>query len=154
MKESVKTLPDRKYIQINQALFSIVNAYKTRYERENTEKRNKLAFSDRGVLMVLGQFEPINARKLSKIMDINPGTISLYVSRLEKRDVIKRERDSNDRRNWWLTLTEKGKAKYKDTYTGAVKYTKDILSVLNKSEQQSLHELLLKVANYIGYDWG
>jgi DNA-binding MarR family transcriptional regulator len=133
MKESVKTLPARECIQINQALFSIVNAYKTRYERENTEKQNKLAISDRGVLMVLGQFEPINSRILSKIMGINPGTISLYVSRLEKRDVIKRERD---------------------TYTGAVKYTKDILSVLSKSEQQSLHELLLKVANHIGYDWG
>jgi DNA-binding MarR family transcriptional regulator len=154
MKESVKTLPARECIQINQALFSIVNAYKTRYERENTEKQNKLAISDRGVLMVLGQFEPINSRILSKIMGINPGTISLYVSRLEKRDVIKRERDRNDRRNWWLTLTKKGKAKYKDTYTGAVKYTKDILSVLSKSEQQSLHELLLKVANHIGYDWG
>ena len=56
--------------------------------------------------MVLGQFAPCNSRRLSELMDINPGTISVYVQRLVEMGLVQKEQDAEDRRNWWLTLTE------------------------------------------------
>jgi DNA-binding MarR family transcriptional regulator len=86
-------------------------------------------------------------------MDINPGTISVYVQRLVTRGLVQREQDTDDRRNWWLTLTEEGKAAYEETIAGTVDYTRDFLSALDKSEQRTLHGLLLKASHSLGFDW-
>jgi hypothetical protein len=56
--------------------------------------------------MVLGQFAPINPRRLSELMHINPGTISVYVQRLVEKGPVQREQDADDRRNWWLSRTK------------------------------------------------
>ncbi len=151
MNQKSNPLKDKEYIQINQALFSAVNVYESRIRKGKT--RSSLTVSERGMIMVVGQFEPVNSRKLSRIMDINPGTISLYVNKLVKKGIVNREQGLEDRRNWWLTLTEAGKAEYSDTCSGAIEYTRDILAVLSRPEQESLHKLLLKVSRYNGYDW-
>ncbi|MFC1884757.1 MarR family winged helix-turn-helix transcriptional regulator [Thermodesulfobacteriota bacterium] len=146
-------LTDKNFIQINQALFSLTNAYQSRMSRETSRNVLKLVLSDFSTLMVLGQFAPINGRQLSRLMNINPGTISLYVQRLVKKGLVKREQDQADRRNWWLTLTETGQEVYETMIAGAVEYTRDFLSSLNKTEQETLHKLLLKASHGLGFDW-
>lgn len=153
MKETDKLLEDKKYIQINQILFSIVNNYESRLQKEITINNKPLSISEKGIIMILGQFEPINSRQLSLKMDINPGTISLYVERLVKKKLVSRKRDKEDRRTWWLTLTETGQREYSETHDGSIKYTSDILSALSKSEQVEFHKLLLKVSQHNTYEW-
>jgi DNA-binding MarR family transcriptional regulator len=63
------------------------------------------------------------------------------------------ERDQQDRRNWWLHLTEAGQVAYQLMLDGTVQYTRDFLSVLSESEQQSLHDLLQKAAHALGFSW-
>ena len=123
------SLKDKEYLQVNQALFSLAHAYDSRMARE------------------------LNSRRLSGLMDINPGTISLYVQRLVVKGIVKREQDGNDRRNWWLSLTESGQEVYRQTITGTIVYTRDFLSALSTPEQHVLHELLLKVSRSLGFDW-
>lgn len=103
--------------------------------------------------MVLGQFEPVNSRRLSGLMDINPGTVSLYVQRLVKRGLVRKEQDGNDRRNWWLSLTEDGQRAYRETISGTVTYTRDFLAALDTAEQHTLHALLRKASRSLGFDW-
>ena len=146
-------LTKKKYIQVNQALFSLVQAYQSCMSKETTRNVFKLAISDFSTLMVLGQFAPINGRQLSKLMNINPGTISLYVQRLVEKGLVKREQDLTDRRNWWLSLTETGQEVFEEMITSAVEYTRDFLSPLDESEQETLHELLLKASHGLGFDW-
>ena len=57
------------------------------------------------VLMVIGQFTPINSRELSKHMDVAASTISVYIRRLTQKGLVRMERDQDDRRTWWLHLT-------------------------------------------------
>jgi DNA-binding MarR family transcriptional regulator len=147
------TLSDRDYLQVNQALFSLTNAYESRMAEEETRNTLGLKLSDCSVLMVLGQFAPLNASRLSELMDINPGTISLYVQRLVEMGLVQKEQDAEDRRNWWLTLTEAGQAAAQGVISGAVAYTRDFLTVLDDGEQQVLHRLLLKAARSLGFDW-
>ena len=146
-------LSRREYVQINQALFSLAHAYESRLTAAEAHESTGLMLSDRAVLMVLGQFAPTNAARLSTVMDINPGTISVYVQRLVTKGLVRREQDADDRRNWRLTLTEKGRAAYEETIAGTVDYTRDFLSALDKSEQHTLHGLLLKAAHSLGFEW-
>jgi DNA-binding MarR family transcriptional regulator len=147
------SLSDKAYLQVNQALFSLAHVYESRMAGEETRNTLALRLSDCSVLMVLGQFAPLNSRRLSKLMDINPGTISVYVQRLVEMGLVQKERDTEDRRNWWLTLTDLGQVAAQGVIAGAVEYTRDFLAVLDEDEQQTLHHLLLKASRSLGFDW-
>lgn len=153
VSEERSGLSARQCLQVNQALFSLAHAYESRMARAEAQEPSGLALSDRAVLMVLGQLAPLNSVRLSAKMDINAGTISVYVQRLVKKGLVRREQDGEDRRNWWLTLTEEGKAAYEDTIAGAAQYTRDFLSALDESEQRALHHLLLKASHSLGFEW-
>jgi DNA-binding MarR family transcriptional regulator len=120
---------------------------------EETRNTLRLRLSDCSVLMVLGQFAPLNARRLSELTDVNPGTISVYVQRLVEMGLVQKEQDAGDRRNWWLMLTDLGQTAAHGVIGGAVEYTRDFLSALDEDEQQMLHRLLLKAARGLGFNW-
>jgi DNA-binding MarR family transcriptional regulator len=143
------SLSDKECLQVNQALFSLVNAYKVRASEENTA----LTVTEQSVIMVLGQLAPINSRQLAKAMHLSPGPVSLQVKKLVKKGLIQKEQDQDDQRNWWLTLTENGQRAYQETLAGAVLYTRDFLSTLEEDEKQLLHQLLHKVSYSLGYEW-
>jgi DNA-binding MarR family transcriptional regulator len=147
------SLSDKEYLQVNQALFGITHMYESRMGGEDTRNELGLRLSDCSVLMLLGQFAPLNSRRLSELMDINPGTISVYVQRLIEMRLVQRERDQEDRRNWWLTLTPTGQAAARGVVGGAVENTRDFLAALGEGEQRELHRLLLKAARSLGFDW-
>ncbi len=147
------SLSKNQCIQLNQSVFSMANAYRSQMVRDGVVERTGLTLPDRSTLMVLGQFEPVAARSLSKRMDINPGTISVYVQRLVELGLVERTQDEKDRRTWWLSLTEEGKAAYRDTINGAAAYTRGFLEPLTDEEQCTLHRLMLKVAEGRGCAW-
>ncbi|HNT74461.1 MAG TPA: MarR family transcriptional regulator [Anaerolineae bacterium] len=146
------TLPDKTYLQINQALFSLTHAYETRMEAD-ADNTAGLSLSDCSVLMVLHQFAPTTAARLSEIMDINPGTISVYVQRLTKNGLVRREQDPDDLRNWRLTLSEPGNIVASAVVAAAADYTRAFLAALDEEEQATLHRLLLKASHSLGFDW-
>jgi DNA-binding MarR family transcriptional regulator len=146
-------LSNQEAIQINQALFSLAHAYEARMARENPPKETGMTMYDCAVLMVIGQFTPINSRELSKHMDVAASTISVYVRRLTQKGLVRIERDQKDRRTWWLHLTEVGQFAYQQMVEGTVRYTRDFLSTLSEGEQQTLHNLLQKAAHALGFSW-
>ncbi len=151
--EEMMPLSKKQCTQLNQAVFSMANAYRSRMVRDEAVEKSKLTLPDRSTLMVLGQFAPVTASDLSKRMDINPGTISVYVQRLVERGLVEKRQDKADRRTWWLSLTEEGKAAYRETIDGAAAYTRAFLEPLTDEEQRTLHGLMLKVAEGLGYAW-
>jgi DNA-binding MarR family transcriptional regulator len=146
-------LSDNEYIQINQALFTLTHAYESRMSKGDPRNVLDLKLSDCSVLMVLSQFSPVNSRDLSCIMDINPGTISVYVQRLVRKGLVYKEQNVGDRRNWWLKLTELGQVAAQEIINGAVEYTSGFLAALDDEEQKTLHELLLKASHSLGFEW-
>ncbi len=143
------TLSNKEYLQINQALFSLVNAYEVRASQEDTT----LTVNEWSIIMVLGQLAPINSRQLAEAMNLSPGPISLQVQKLVVKNVISKQQDQYDRRNWWLRLTEKGQVAYQETLDGAVAYTRDFLSSFDEDEKRVFHRLLQKASHSLGYDW-
>jgi MarR family transcriptional regulator, lower aerobic nicotinate degradation pathway regulator len=146
-------LTDQEALQVNQALFSLTHSYESRMMRENPPAKTGMTLYDCAVLMVIGQFSPIQSSDLAKRMDVSPSTISIYVRRLTQKTLITMERNPDDRRIWTLRLTENGQFAYQQILTGTVMYTRDFLSGLDENEQQALHGLLQKATHSLGYTW-
>ncbi|TCJ30542.1 MarR family winged helix-turn-helix transcriptional regulator [Nocardioides jejuensis] len=66
------------------------------------------------VMLALWQQEPLRVNELSRLLQLDPGTLSPLLKRLEASGYIRRERDPHDERALAVVLTEKGRALRED----------------------------------------
>jgi MarR family transcriptional regulator, organic hydroperoxide resistance regulator len=62
------------------------------------------------VMLALWQHGPLSVKDLSGLLQLDPGTLSPLLKRLEAAGLLRRERDPKDQRNLALALTVRGKA--------------------------------------------
>jgi DNA-binding MarR family transcriptional regulator len=62
------------------------------------------------VLLALWEHEQLSVKELSRLLQLDPGTLSPLLKRLESADLIRRRRDSRDERLLAVTVTESGRA--------------------------------------------
>jgi len=62
------------------------------------------------VMLALWEREPLSVKELSGLLQLDPGTLSPLLKRLEAAGLLRRERDAKDQRNLALALTAKGRA--------------------------------------------
>ena len=62
------------------------------------------------VMLALWQHGPLSVKELSRLLQLDPGTLSPLLKRLEAAGLLRRERDPKDQRNLALALTDKGTA--------------------------------------------
>ena len=61
-------------------------------------------------MLALWQHGPLSVKDLSGLLQLDPGTLSPLLKRLEAAGLLRRERDPKDQRNLALALTDKGRA--------------------------------------------
>ena len=61
------------------------------------------------VMLALWQYAPLSVRRLSELLQLDPGTLSPLLKRLEAIGYLRRERDRSDERSLAITLTPEGK---------------------------------------------
>ncbi len=61
------------------------------------------------VMLALWQYEPVSVRHLSSLLQLDPGTLSPLLKRLEASGLLLRDRDPHDERALAVTLTSKGR---------------------------------------------
>lgn len=69
------------------------------------------------VMLALWEHEPLRVNELSKLLQLDPGTLSPLLKRLETSGYVRRERDPHDERALAVVLTEKGRALRDDALT-------------------------------------
>src|SRR3954462_13597723 len=62
------------------------------------------------VMLALWQHGSLSVKELSGFLQLDPGTLSPLLKRLEAADLLRRERDPKDQRNLAMALTDKGRA--------------------------------------------
>jgi MarR family transcriptional regulator, organic hydroperoxide resistance regulator len=62
------------------------------------------------VMLALWQHEPVSVRRLSDLLQLDPGTLSPLLKRLEHAGLVRRERDPRDERSLAVRLTAEGRA--------------------------------------------
>ncbi|VXC54016.1 MarR family winged helix-turn-helix transcriptional regulator [Nocardioides sp. AX2bis] len=62
------------------------------------------------VMLALWQHEPVSVSELSRLLSLDPGTLSPLLKRLEASGLLLRDRDRSDERSLAVTLTGQGRA--------------------------------------------
>lgn len=95
------------------------------------------------VMLALWQHAPMSVKDLSGLLQLDPGTLSPLVKRLEASGLVRRERDRRDERSLAISLTDKGRALRSE----AEKVPGTILERLGMDlgELQDLHQTLTRV---------
>src|SRR3954451_15034621 len=62
------------------------------------------------VMLALWQHAPLSLRRLSEFLQLDPGTLSPLLKRLEAIGYLRRERKAGDERSLAITLTPSGQA--------------------------------------------
>ena len=95
------------------------------------------------VMLALWQSEPLSVRELSHLLQLDPGTLSPLLKRLEHTGLVRRERDARDERALAVTLTDKGH----DLRAEAEKVPPAVVATLGMGleELRALHESLTRV---------
>ncbi|GAB2591675.1 MarR family transcriptional regulator [Paractinoplanes abujensis] len=95
------------------------------------------------VMLALWQHAPLSVRDLSRLLQLDPGTLSPLLKRLETIGYVDRQRDPADERSLAVTLTGRGR----DLRAEAEKIPPAIVARLGLpiEELESLHAALTRV---------
>jgi DNA-binding MarR family transcriptional regulator len=98
------------------------------------------------VLATLGfRVEPCSAQYIAHCTRTHKSTISRAVTTLMKRQMIERVENEDDRREFRLRMTAKGKALYEELIPRLLRREHEILSCLSVQERKNLAALLGKI---------
>ena len=131
-------LPYRLSVLSNQVSQGISETYAKRFGLSVTEWR---------VVAILGRFPDIPATQIVEYSAMDKVAISRAVRRLLEAGLVKRQRDTSDKRAKLLTLSAQGHEVYSTIAPAALAYEQQLLSVLSTSEQEVLRSLLDKLEN-------
>ncbi len=97
------------------------------------------------VLELLYNKGPHYIQAISERLMIPSGSITYVVNKLEKKGLVKREQDQNNRRFWQVIITEKGESLFQEIFPKHVEVIVENLKVLSDKQKEELAELLKTV---------
>lgn len=101
------------------------------------------------ILNILSSVEQINQKELQERLEIQAGSLSEILGKLEKHEWITKEKSEEDKRSVIIKITEKGKEAL-HLIEEEHKNQKDIFSVLDEEEEQKLKNILEKLRAALG----
>jgi MarR family 2-MHQ and catechol resistance regulon transcriptional repressor len=134
-----ETLALNTFIKLTRATESL----STRLAHRGTHEG--LTASQFGVLEVLYHLGPLCQSELGNKLLKSGGNITMVIDNLEKRNLVQRQRDEQDRRFITVSLTGKGEALIAEIFPGHVAAIVDEMSVLSPAEQDELGKLCRKL---------
>src|SRR3954470_22378067 len=116
---------------------ALSDEYQTRYGLDIPEWR---------VLATLGfRNDPCSAQYIAQCTRTHKSTISRAVTTLMKRQMIERVENAEDRREFRLRMTQKGKALYEELIPRLLRREHEILACLSAQERKNLATLFGKI---------
>jgi MarR family 2-MHQ and catechol resistance regulon transcriptional repressor len=116
----------------------------SRYAMRSIEPSG-LGFSDFAVLEVLLNKGPQKVNDIGRRVDLTSGSITTAVDRLEKRALVVRGLDDQDRRSRIVRLTPAGRARIAEAFAEHAVALEVASKGLTKAERKSLITLLKKL---------
>ena len=104
-----------------------------------------LTVSQFGVLEAIFHLGPLSQRELGRKILRSSGNITMVIDNLEKRRLVRRERDASDRRQFIVHLTDEGQKLIEKIFPSHAALIIQQLSVLSAADQKILGDLCKKV---------
>ena len=102
------------------------------------------------VLRFLATTEGALQRELSSRLGYDPSAIVGLVDDLERLGFAERRPSPDDRRSRIVVLTADGRTFLRDTDQAGLRATNTLLAPLDPAERETLHDLLLRIAEDVG----
>lgn len=109
----------------------------------------KLTISQFGVLEALYHLGPMCQRDIARKILKSPANLTTVIDNLEKRNLVKRQRNENDRRYFTVVLLEKGDKLMEEIFPDHGARIVRVMDKLTESEQQQLGNLCKKLAGKV-----
>lgn len=94
---------------------------------------------------VIGHQQDMRMKELAERLGITTGTLTVAVDKLEKKGLVLRKPHKQDRRSWFVVLTEKGREVFEQHHRFHENFTREIAAGLSNEEICMIHKLLGKV---------
>ncbi|WP_246218443.1 MarR family winged helix-turn-helix transcriptional regulator [Litoribacterium kuwaitense] len=94
------------------------------------------------MLAQIGANEPISQQDLAEKLFVTKGNIAQQMRKLEEWGWITRQSEGHTK---WVSLTEKGRAKYEDVVPQQEQFQQEQFQRLSRDEQKQLVRLLKKI---------
>jgi len=118
----------------------------TKYADTSLTKIRGLSYQQFLVLIVMKKLgDNANATEMAKLLDKNTNTLSTILDRVEEKGLVKKIRDTQDRRLVWAVMTAKGKEKLTVTTKASLVVFEKLTSVFTKEEMEQFDTLLEKL---------
>ena len=98
------------------------------------------------VLEFIMSRDRVKPSDLIEYLSTTPAAVTTLIDRMEKNELIVRQRDESDRRIVWVNLTAKGEAEGRRGLEIRDRFLQDSLSRISSHNQQVLIYLLGKIA--------
>ena len=105
------------------------------------------------LIVVIGKNQPLNLVKLSELLEVSRSAITQSVRRLIQKNLVFFDFDSNNGKNKYLRLSEKGIEVFKIHKEQQAYIEKSIFSVLNNYSEVEL-KTVVKLMDDIEKVWG
>jgi MarR family 2-MHQ and catechol resistance regulon transcriptional repressor len=104
-----------------------------------------LTVSQFGVLEALYHLGPLSQSEIAKKVLKSTGNITMVIDNLEKRGLVKREQQKEDRRYYAVRLTTKGRKLISDIFPRHAAKIMEEMGTLSSAEQEALGTLCRKL---------
>lgn len=129
--------------EFGKLLGMIAKDYQTHMEEHLTPS---LTISQLAVLEHLEREGSLKPSELIPFLSTTPAAVTMLLDRMERGELISRERDEEDRRIVWVSITDKGKQELLRGVQVREDYLGSVLDRLSSHNQQLLVYLLGKIS--------
>jgi MarR family transcriptional regulator, 2-MHQ and catechol-resistance regulon repressor len=112
---------------------------------KNDIESHKINSENFMILELLYSKGPHPVQKISEVFSIPSGSITYVVDKLEKKGLVERQSNPNDRRASNVVLTKEGRALFDEIFPKHVATISENLSFISKEEKELLIDLLKKI---------
>ena len=113
---------------------------------KSKEAVQTMGFSDGreiGLLMIVAE-KQVSQIEIAEMVDTDKNTVRFFVDRLESLELVKRQKNPNNRKENLIILTEKGKQKVDEILMMMLENERKLLYMYSDAEIKELSRLLAK----------
>lgn len=123
-------------------IFILLRDFERRFREQGAGHLSTTQFQ---ALLILHEAEPMTAMTMAQKLRIAPPTATRALDSLERQQLVFKERDPQDRRIVWLSLTNRGKDALRTEKARQLAWMVNLLEALAGDEQQQFLELVRKL---------
>lgn len=145
-KETILSGVDSRARELREAVDAIVLQARALEASVVAESNIELTRPELLAIEILGSSGPCIMRSLAQQLFLAGNSVTKLVDNLERKDLVRRDRDSKDRRLIWVHLTDHGREVHVQNVDERTRLCRALLDALSDEEQETLLLLNGKIA--------